>query len=329
MDVRAVIKALPEGLSEEDLAGILRLAMLTECAAETFGAAIDERAQRYGADWLSRFNNRVWLPDELTHLTPYKMILLSLGFSEEELDREIRHTQQLPFEHRGGDLPVQVTTFGFVQEYLTDNWHGLVARLLKRASPEAAYMATRVKRRETIHTMWYRDMTALQLEADPKLFEPMAEALVKFQMPANQVAPDLQAEVARWLPAMGVDYEQMAKDLLRLVHTTLGDVRQTGRLLVQLAAEKGYQLGPVTAAQVRTAVNRLGGPGYGLVGEALLEKLGLSYLFQTPAGPQDSGMRPYSGVYERVRSLLRTWLANKMDFDFKAGATPIPAGPGI
>ena len=329
MDVRAVIKALPEGLSEEDLAGILRLAMLTECAAETFGAAIDERAQRYGADWLSRFNNRVWLPDELTHLTPYKMILLSLGFSEEELDREIKHTQQLPFEHRGGDLPVQVTTFGFVQEYLTDNWHGLVARLLKRASPEAAYMATRVKRRETIHTMWYRDMTALQLEADPRLVEPMAEALVKFQMPANQVAPDLQAEVARWLPAMGVDYEQMAKDLLRLVHTTLGDVRQTGRLLVQLAAEKGYQLGPVTTAQVRTAVNRLGGPGYGLVGEALLEKLGLSYLFQPPAGPQDSGMRPYSGVYERIRGLLRTWLANKMDFDFKAGNTPIPAGPGI
>jgi hypothetical protein len=303
--------------------------MLTECAAETFGAAIDERAQRYDAQWLSRFNNRVWLPDELTHLTPYKMILLSLGFSEAELDRQIRHTQQLPFEHRGGDLPVQVTTFGFIQEYLTDNWHGLVAKLLKGASPEASYMATRVKRRETLHTMWYRDMTALQLEVDPTLFAPMAEALVKFQMPANQVAPDRPDEVSRWLPSMGVDYEQMARDLLRLVHTTLGDVRQTGRLLVQLAAEKGYRLGPISAAQLRAAVDRLGGPGYGLVGEALLEKLGLSYLFQPPAGRQDSAMAPYTGVYERIRGLLRTWLAGKMDFDFRAGATPLPAGPGV
>lgn len=329
MDVRAVIKTLPEGLAEEDLANILRLAMLTECAAETFGAAIDERAQRFDAPWLSRFNNRVWLPDELTHLTPYKMILLSLGFSEEELDRQIRHTQQLPFEHRGGDMPVQVTTFGFVQEYLTDNWHGLVARLLKRASPEASYMATRVKRRETLHTMWYRDMTALQLEADPRLLEPMAEALVKFQMPANQVAPDLQGEVSRWLPAMGVDYEKMARDLLRLVHSTLGDARQTGRLLVHLAAENGFKLGPVSASQIRAAVNRLGGPGYGLIGEALLEKLGLSYLFQPSAGAQDSAMAPYGGVVERIRGLLRTWLASKMDFDFKAGNAPIPAGPGI
>lgn len=329
MDVRAVIKALPEELSEEDLANILRLAMLTECAAETFGAAIEERAQRYDAQWLSRFTNRVWLPDELTHLAPYKMILLSLGFSEEELDRQIRHTQQLPFEHRGGDLPVQVTTFGFIQEYLTDNWHGLVAKLLKRASPEASYMATRVKRRETLHTMWYRDMTALQLEADPRLLEPMAEALIKFQMPANQVAPDLQDEVARWLPPMGVDYEQMARDLLRLVHTTLGDVRETGRLLVQLAAEKGYRLGPISAAQMRAAVNRLGGPGYGLIGEALLERLGLSYLFHSPAGGQDSAMAPYSGVYERIRGLLRSWIAGKIDFDFRAGTSPLPAGPGI
>jgi Fatty acid desaturase len=329
MDVRAVIKTLPEELNEEDLAGILRLAMLTECAAETFGAAIDERAQRYDAPWLSRFNNDIWLPDELTHLTPYKMILLNLGFSEEELDSQIRETQELPFEHHGGDLPVQVTTFGFIQEYLTDNWHGLVAKLLKTASPEASYMATRVKRRETLHTMWYRDMTALQLEADPRLLEPMAEALVKFEMPANQVAPDLQDEVVRWLPAMGVDYERMAKDLLRLVHQTLGDVGQTGRLLAQLAAEKGYKLGPISAAQLRTAVNRLGGPGYGLVGEALLERLGLSYLFQQPAGRQDSAMKPYSGVYERIRGLLRSWLASKIDFDFRAGATPLPAGPGI
>jgi hypothetical protein len=40
-------------------------------------------------------------------------------------------------------------------------------------------------------------------------------------------------------------------------------------------------------------------------------------------------MAPYTGVYERIRGLLRTWLAGKMDFDFRAGATPLPAGPGV
>ncbi|MEX2238761.1 MAG: acyl-ACP desaturase [Dehalococcoidia bacterium] len=327
MDVRAVIRTLPEELSEEDLAGILRLALLTECAAETFGLAIDERAERFDAGWLSRFNNRVWLPDELTHHTPYKLILLNLGLSEEELDREIRETQALPFEHRGGDLPIQVTTFGFVQEYLTDNWHGLVAKLLKEAAPEAAYMANRVKRRETLHTMWYRDMTALQLEDDPSQLTAVAEALLKFQMPANQVAPDLQDKVAGWLPHMGVDFDQMARDLVRLVHSTLGDVSQTGRLIVQLAAEKGYRLGPLSAAQIRAVVNRLGGPGYGLLGEALLEKMNLPYLFKPREG--ERALAPYGGVYEKVRGLLRTWIAGKLDLEFKAGEAPIPVGPGL
>jgi Fatty acid desaturase len=315
LDVRAVLTNMPEGLKDEDLAGILRLALLTECAAETFGKAIDERARRHGADWLSRFNSRVWLPDELTHHTPYKLILLNLGFSEEEVDRQIRHTQEIPFDHRGGDLPVQVTTFGFVQEYLTDNWHGLVAKLLKRASPEASYMATRVKRRETLHTAWYRDMTALQIEGDPGLLPAMAEALGKFEMPAHQVAPDLQDEVGRWLPAMGADFERMVKDLLRLVHQTMGDVRRTGALVVELAAQRGHKLGPVSVGQIRAALNRLGGPGYGLVGEAALEKMGLSYLWRASRGRQDRAFHLYDGVYERVRGLLRSWLVAQMEVD--------------
>lgn len=313
IDVKDVVATLPEGLDETDLIGILKLALLTECAAETFAGAIEERAQRFNAPWLSRFNQEIWLPDELTHHTPYKLILMSLGFSEAELDREIKDTQAIPFEHRGGDLPVQVTTFGTLQEYLTDNWHGLVGKLLKPAAPRAAYMSTRIKRRETLHTMWYRDMTALQLEADPGLLPEVAEALLKFEMPSNQVAPELQSEAPRWLPLMGADFERITKDLIRLLHEATGSVRRTGELLMELASARGYKLGPVSTRHIQFALNRLGGPGYGLVGEAVLEKVGLSYLFKRPAGAQDSGFAAYDGVYERIRGLLRGWLASQME----------------
>jgi len=53
----------------------------------------------------------------------------------------------------------------------------------------------------------------------------------------------------------------------------------------------------------------VGGAGYGLIGEALLERVGLGYVFKAPAGRQDSGYRPYGGVQERVRSLFRSWIS--------------------
>jgi Fatty acid desaturase len=318
LDVRAVLATLPEGLSEEDFAGILKLALLTECATETYGDAFAERARRFDARWLARFNERVWVPDELTHHTPYKFILMSVGFEEAELDREIRRTQEADFTHRGGDTPVHVTTFGIVQEYLTDNWHGLIARLRKDASPAASYMAMRIKRRETLHTMWYRDMTALQVEADPRFMTSVAEALLKFEMPGNTLAPDLQRSVGRWMPLMGADFDRITRDMVRLIYETLSDTRLAGAMIVEMAAERGYRLGPIAPRVLQTAINRLGGPGYGLLGEALLERVGLSYVFKAQRGRQDSAYAPYSAGYERVRGLLRSWVAKQIDFKLNA-----------
>lgn len=319
MDVRRVIAGLPEGLDESDFAGILRLAMLTECATETYGIAFAERAQWFDARWLARFNDNVWVPDELTHHTPYKYILMSLGFSEAELDRQIRQTQETEFHHRGGDTPVHVTTFGIVQEYLTDNWHGLIAALTKRHAPEAAWMATRVKRRETLHTVWYRDMTALQIEANPNLMRHVAEALMRFEMPGNTLVPDLQHNVTRWMPLMGADFDRITRDLVRFIYTTLADTRLTGKMLVHIAAEKGLDIGPLSPRLIRTALDRLGGPGYGLLGEALLERVGLARLFRHERGRQDNGFALYGGPFEHIRSLTRSWVARQMEFRLDVG----------
>ncbi len=84
--------------------------------------------------------------------------------------------------------PVHLSTFGMIQEYLTDNWHGLVAlvaRLVKQASPDADCMPTRIKRRETLHTVWCRDPTALQVEANPADLHSVAEGTASFEMPGR------------------------------------------------------------------------------------------------------------------------------------------------
>ena len=326
LDLERLATTLPAGLSMEDLGGILHLALLTECATDSYATAIRERAERFDATWLGRFIDRVWVPDELTHHAPYKYMLMRLGFAEAELDQKVKQTQEKAFVHYGGDTPVHVTTFGMVQEYLTDHWHGLIARLLQQSAPHAAYMAQRIKRRETLHTVWYRDMTALQIEAEPSFVTYVAEELARFRMPGNSLVPELQRKADNWLPLMGADMDRVIKDLLRLLHQVLGTPRLLGRLVVHLAAEKGIRLGPLTSRDVEVAVNGLGGPGYGLVGEAVLEMGGLSYLY----GPRPGATRGMVPMGTRLsgtlRALLRTWLAGQMALRMGTLAGVAPAG---
>ena len=314
VDLRRVSAALPPGLSEDDFVGILRLALLTECATDTYAAAISGRARRYGAGWLATFTERVWAPDEHTHHLPYRGMLLDLGFSADDLDRDIADAQERRLEHRSGDTPAHLTTYAMIQEYVTDRWHGLIAGLLRQRAPEAATMAHWIKRRETLHTIWYRDMTALQLEANPALLRHIAEAAAHFHMPGKSIAPELETHVPRWLALMGADVEQAARDLSRHLYDVVRDTRTAGELLVSIAAEKRIAIGPLPAPAVRAALNRLGGPGYGLLGEALLERVGLGYLF----APRQAGgtHEPLSG---RLRGMLRTWIGGQIDLSL-AGA---------
>ena len=315
LDLRPALDTLPPGLTEDDFVGILKLALLTECATDSYAAVIDERAELYGAPWLARFNRNVWVPDERTHHAPYESMLLNLGYSSDGLQREVRETQERYFEHTGGDTPLHITAYGMVQEYLTDNWHGLIAQLTSERSPEAAAMAHSIKRRETIHTVWYRDMTALQIEANPRLIRHLAESLVEFQMPGKILVPDLEAKVPRWLPALGANFDQMVRDLIRHLYVTVSDTREAGRLLLHLADERGMRIGPIAPRHLDAALNRLGGPGYGLLGEALLEKAGLSYLFTGPASSTAS-----RGVVERTRSLFRSWVASQIELRLERAA---------
>ena len=303
LNMSGVLKTLPEGVSEDDLFGILKLAMLTECATDSYAAAISERGRQYDAPWLVRFNERVWAPDEYMHAEPFKLALLSLGFSEAELDREIRETQEKPFIHVGGDIPVQVTTFGMVQEYLTDHYHGLIARLLKPGAPRASQMAFAIKKRETLHMIWYRDMTAIQVAANPDFVHNVADELVRFRLPGNSLIPDLQSRAIEWLPKMGADFGQVARDLVRHLHAIVGSEKLLGRMVADMAQHKDFGLGALKGRQVKWALERGNGWAYSLVGEAVLERLGLAFLFKAS---------DRNHVRGRVRARTRSWLAARL-----------------
>ena len=307
LDTSKLMASLPPGLTEDDFVGILKLAMLTECATDTYVQEISSRARVFESPWLERFNENVWKPDEYMHAEPFKRILLSLGFSEAELDRQIEETQAREFEHVGGDSPIHVTTFGMVQEYLTDHWHGLISALLRPTMPGAAAMTARIKQRETLHMMWYRDMTAMQVESNPDFVHEVADEINRFRLPGNSLVPDLQPKAERWLPLMGADFNRIVREMVKLLHTCGGSPEGLGRISLDLATFKGARIGPVSLRHIEGILGRFNGWGYGLVGEAVLERVGCSYLFRPQHRENTS-----EGIAERARAVLRTWLSRQL-----------------
>ena len=325
IDVRNVLAHLPPDLSEEDFVGILKLAMLTEAATDSYAAVFEEGARLHKASWLSRFTQRVWVPDEHTHAMPYKLMLLDLGHEEAELDREIGLVQDERYEHCCGKTPVELTTYGVIQEYLTDHWHGLISRLMKPSAPLAAHMANQVKARETLHTLWYRDMTAVLVEEDPETLGLVADTVLGFKMPGNALVPQYQAKARHWMPHLGVDYDLVARELVRNFSHIAGTVRGTGELLIEIAVRRGYTIGPLPPRAAQVALDRMGGMGYGLLGEAILERVGLPL----PAGRRASnghesnarGMGVYHALHERARGMTRRYIGRRIDLRTVTGET--------
>ena len=140
-----------------------------------------------------------------------------------------------------------------LQELLTRNWYQQTQRILRQASPEAARMVNMVGVREALHTVWYRDMTAFQIEENPELITNVAEALKRFQMPGNMLVPELQSKADRWLHAMhGGDLASVKRDVVRLAHAALGsDSRNLGKLLIEMGVQDENWLERVTAQQAK------------------------------------------------------------------------------
>ncbi|MCE2469797.1 MAG: acyl-ACP desaturase [Dehalococcoidia bacterium] len=316
LNVREVLADLPEGFSEDDFVGVVKLAMLTECATDSYAAVFYEGARDYNAPWLGRFTERTWVPDEYTHTAPFKSMLLSVGFEEAELDREIRQVLDKTYVHSCGKTPVELTTFGILQEFLTDHWHGLIAKMLKNRAPHAASLATRVKRRETLHYIWYKEMTAAQIEENPELLHLVAATGASFNMPGVSLTPEYQLRALEWMPTMGANLDRNSREIVRHLFDIAGNTQRAGEMLLEVAALRGMTLGKVSAERAKAVLDRLGGRGYTLLGEAVLECVGLPIPaeIQARADARLAGGVPTIGaLQERLRGMLRTSIARRID----------------
>jgi hypothetical protein len=304
IDAHRAMKGLPPGLSEEEFINSVKLSLLTEAATDSYAEKFYEISRAYGQPWLGEFIERVWVLDEYGHAAPFKKILMQLGSSESTLDQEIKHSQEADYIHRSGGTPIHATVYGMIQEYLTDHWYRLQMRILKDAGcSDAALMVAAVKKRETLHTKWYMEMTALQIDQNPHLIPHVAETFHLFSMPGNEIIPELQGQVVNWLPKMGADFTKMQKDIVRWASYSVGDSTNRGKLILEFAQQQGVHLGPIKPEHIQKAFYKLGGPGFGLLGEALMEVAGIN----GPVKDQDKGL---SG---KIRSVVRKQIAAQID----------------
>ena len=316
LNIREVMADLPEGMTEDDFVGVVKLAMLTECATDSYAAVFYEGARDYNAPWLGRFTERTWVPDEYTHTAPFRSMLLSAGFEEAELDREIKQVLEKTYVHACGKTPVELTTFGMIQEFLTDHWHGLIAKLLKKHAPHASSLATRVKRRETLHYIWYKEMTAAQIEENPDLLHLVAATGASFNMPGVSLVPEYQLRALDWMPFMGADLDRNARVIVRSLFDIAGSPARAGEMLLEIAVLRGLNIGKLSAERAKAIIDRLGGRGYGLLGEAVLECVGLPIPPETQARADArlaGGVPTVGALQERLRGMVRTSIARRID----------------
>ncbi len=285
IDLTPSLIQLPEGITIEDFEKMNWLSALTECATSAYANAFAESADKYDALWLGNFTRNIWEPDEMAHHAPFEKILLQLGVPQDLITNEVKRVQSLDYIHESGFTPAHLTAFGMVQEFLTRNWYTDSRKILKTASPEAAQMVHMVEIREALHTRWYRDMTAMQIEENPELIQNVAESIKRFQMPGNLLVPQLQEKASKWLQSLhNNDLTGLKRDIVKLVQAAIGgSTNNLGRLMVEIGAQSDSWIERVTMEQAKKGLDSFGdGNGYGILGEGVLQAAGIGNLYEKP-----------------------------------------------
>lgn len=305
-DRRMLMDGLPQGFSEEQLVHVVRYSFLTEAATDSYIYVFDESDQRFGAPWLSRYSHNTWGPDEYEHADPFKLVLLKLGYSEEELDRQAKGMREKTYEHTSGDTPVHMTHYGEMQEHITDFWHGLTGFLLRKVSPRLAEGILSVKRRETLHAIWYRDLTAIQVADNPDLRHLVVDSTARFKIPGNKLIPELQAGSVSLIPLMGGDLRQLERGLVRFMSGSLGDnTEYLGEAVIELLARKSENLSltPVRLAKRISEIPGLGRVVNLIAGQVVQEREGMKPKTPTEKIVWDVTSPIRSLVLERTESM--------------------------
>ena len=303
--VKGDLKYVPD-FSEEDVIKTFKLSMITESLTEQYAETFILGADLYKADWLKTYIKGFWMPDELGHTDPHKKILQNFGYSESELDNmllEAKTQTNYKEHHEAGLMPVQLTTFGLFQECITDYWYDLQASLFP-ASSNPKKVLLKIKGREALHTVQYRDMTALQLEDDPGLLEPCLYTTAHFEMPGNKISlvSEYESKAQKWIPLMGGSVSELLKKIIIHVQKLTDDPSVIAKIIFGISTDKELvYLQKFPRSQIYTMVKSFTGC-HGLIGEIILESLGIG-----------SRVKPLPGIKSFIKEKLKIWIKSKIE----------------
>lgn len=300
-------------LSAEDVIDSFRLSLITESLTEQYSETYKIGSDLYGATWLKEYVLGFWEPDELGHADPFKNILIDFGVNQKDIEIEIGNAKSsidYQTKHSSGFHPIALTTYGMIQECITDYWYELQRGFFPPKS-NTSKVISKVKGREALHTVQFRDLTALQLEMDPTLIEHVLQAAVSFEMPSNHIpaVKHIEAKTREWIPHMNGSVAELLRRIINNINITLDDNDNFGKLILQYASKSEKQfVNFVPNRIITTAINNIRG-GSSIVGEIVLEQLGLTaYEQQAPKSFTEE-------VQYKIKTIIKRWVMKRMNIE--------------
>lgn len=129
----------------------------------------------------------VWTSEEDAHSLLLEVYML-LGRNGDPKARAALRKQVLRAGLLAGDTltdPLQALVYTSIQERATQIYYQNLARYAEPEDPGLADVLRRLARDETLHYSFYRDAVKLHLEADPNYVQPVADILLRFEMPGR------------------------------------------------------------------------------------------------------------------------------------------------
>lgn len=156
-------------------------ALLTEVNLPWYTSALHEGMK--GAPDSMREFVHVWTSEEDQH----SLLLETYLLITDNGDHRARMGYRKQVVYKGYDHnlggPVEAMAYTAIQEMATRAFYICTAEACEQEAPDLARALRRVAKDETLHMAFYRDVVKAHLDADPDYIEPLAKAIVEFEMP--------------------------------------------------------------------------------------------------------------------------------------------------
>jgi acyl-[acyl-carrier-protein] desaturase len=146
----------------------------------------------------------VWTSEEDQHATLLESYLLLTSSGDPDARARSRKAMIAAGWSHGLAGPFPGMVYTAMQEAATRTFYLCVARACDDEHPRLGAALRRIAKDETLHMAFYRDVVKAHLDKDPDYVRPLAEVMVRFEMPwSASVLNDFEARRA-YLATHGV-----------------------------------------------------------------------------------------------------------------------------